>query len=189
MKYIQELTQELGIEAYVLHGWEKDGWLGDDPVIKDPNNNYSRLYSDYQLERIYFLHSLLKKQKEQGIKRTNKKQIESLLFENFGGEVVEIEKNEMTVLPTSIESLIELITNQNRKLQDLEEMVRNQPKIELPEPVDYTDQFQEVKNELKFSQEREEKLISLIEELQDKVESLEEKTQNVGKKPKWKFWE
>lgn len=169
MKSIQKIIEELGVAAHTLHRWEKDGWLGNDPVIKDPKNNNARLYDERQLERIYFLHHHISGKREKGIKKIRREDIESLLFEEFGGEVIEIEKNEIemtTVLPSSMESLMELVANQNKKLAALEEMVRKQVSKELP---DYTEQIQEVKNELKLSQEREEKKDQVIQEMNEKL--------------------
>ncbi|MFY0803610.1 hypothetical protein [Peribacillus frigoritolerans] len=56
------------------------------------------------------------------IKRTDREEVEKLLFEEFGGEVIEIEKNEIemtTVLPNSMESLMELVANQNKKARSV----------------------------------------------------------------------
>ncbi|MDV7763975.1 MULTISPECIES: hypothetical protein [Peribacillus] len=93
-----------------------------------------------------------------------------MLFEEFGGEVIEIEKNEIemtTVLPNSMESLMELVANQNKKLAALEEIIRKQVSKELP---DYTEQIQEVKNELKLSQAREEKKDQVIQDMNEKLD-------------------
>ncbi|MFJ7680439.1 MerR family transcriptional regulator [Peribacillus sp. NPDC097198] len=186
MKYIQEISRELGLKPYVLRRWEEYGWLGPDPVMKDPGNNNSRLYSDTQLERIYYINHKINEQKEKGIQRTDKQQMDRWLLDNFGGEVVEIEKQEIEftqVLPGSMDSLIEVVVNQNKKLLDLESMVREQSKR--PNPKDYTNDFEEMKQQLAFSQEREEKLIGLIEKLQEKVEESEENRKKPEKKGFW----
>lgn len=55
---------------------------------------------------------------------------------------------------------------------------------ELPVSVDHSEVLSEVQIQLKFSQEREEKLIGLIEKLQDDVEELKK----IPPKSRWKFW-
>ncbi|MDV7763974.1 MULTISPECIES: hypothetical protein [Peribacillus] len=49
--------------------------LGNDPVIKDPKKNHSRLYDHHQMERIQFLHAFLEEQKKKGIKRTDREEV------------------------------------------------------------------------------------------------------------------
>jgi len=66
----------------------------------------------------------------------------------------------------------------------MEKIIENLQNKELPAPVDYSQHFEELKNQLKFSQEREEKLIGLIEKLQDDVEELKK----MPPKSRWKFW-
>lgn len=188
MKYIQEVSRQLGQKPYTLRRWEEYGWLGLDPVMKDPGNNNSRLYSDVQLERIYFIDHKIKEQKKKGIPRTDKQQMDKWLLDNFGGEVVEVESREIEltqVLPSSIESLIEAFANQNKKINDLEVMMRKQaerPVAELPIPNDYTKDFEEMKSLLGASHERDGELLKVVEEIplpKDYTEHFEEmKRQN-----------
>ena len=178
---IGKISKELSIETHQLREWEKRSWLGD--VLKDPDNNNQRVYTEEQLKRIHLIHETIQAQREKGIKRTDFAEVEERLLDQFGGEVIKIE-TEMMIHPGSLDQMLELITLQNKKIAELQEMIQNQPKFNLPEPVDHTEQFEELKNELKFSQEREEKLIGLIEKLQEDVEQMKKTPQ----KSRWKFW-
>lgn len=181
---ISEVTKELGIEPHQLHKWEDRGWLGSEPVLKDPDNNGQRIYNEEQLERIRYIQQVIEEQRKKGIKRTNIAKMNERLLDKFGGEVTKRE-SEIMVIPSSFEAFMELIQLQNKKITELEETVRNQSQLQLPQSLeDHMDRLKDMQDELKFSREREEKLISLIERLQDDVEELK----HTPKKSRWKFW-
>lgn len=178
---ISRVTKELNLEAHQLREWEKRDWLGD--VLKDPDNNNQRVYTQEQVERIEFIRDAIAEQREKGFKRTDLQVIEARLLDRFGGEIKKID-TEIMVHPNSMEQIVELIQLQNKKIMELQEIIIQQQQRELPEPVDHSETLSQVQNELKFSAEREEKLLSLVEKLQDDVEKLKE----MPPKSRWKFW-
>lgn len=178
---IGKITKELGIEAHQLHMWEKRDWLGD--VLKDPDSNNQRVYTEEQVKRIHLIHETIQKQREKGIKRTDFEEVEEKLLENFGGEVTKRE-TEVIVHPNSMEQMIEMIGLQQKMMLEMQQQIEKLQNKELPAPVDHSEVLSEVKNQLKFSQEREEKLIGLVEKLQDDVEELKK----MPAKSRWKFW-
>lgn len=120
---INKITKELEIKSFQLHKWEERGWLGTEPVLKDPDNNGQRIYSKQQVEHIDFINEVIKDQKKRGIHRTDPKEMEKLLLEKFGGEVIRKESEELVVLPTTIESFQALLIQQNKDMNALREMV------------------------------------------------------------------
>lgn len=178
---IGKITKELAIEAHQLREWEKRDWLGN--VLKDPDNNNQRVYNDHQIKRIHLIHETIQKQREKGVKRTDFKEVEEKLFEKFGGEVIKRE-TEMTIHPSSMEKIIEMIGLQQKMMMEMQLQIENLQNKELPTSIDYSQDFEEMKSQLKFSQEREEKLIGLIKKLQDDVEEMKRMPQ----KSRWKFW-
>ena len=120
---INKITKELEIKSFQLHKWEERGWLGTEPVLKDPDNNGQRIYSKQQVEHIEFINETIKDQKKRGIHRTDPKEMEKLLLEKFGGEVTRMESEELVVLPTTIESFQGLLFQQNKDINALREMV------------------------------------------------------------------
>jgi DNA-binding transcriptional MerR regulator len=111
---ISKITRELDIKSFQLHKWEERGWLGTEPVLKDPDNNGQRIYSEQQVERIEFIDEVIKDRRERGIHRTDPKEMEKLLLDKFGGEVTRIESKELIVHPTTLESFQELLIQQNK---------------------------------------------------------------------------
>lgn len=165
---ISRITKELQIKLHQLHKWEERGWLGYHPVLKDPEHNGQRVYSEEQVQRIRMIHNNIEDQRKRGIKRTNLAEVEAVLFETFGGEVTRIEKEEMMTVPSSFEDLLEIIRNQNEKIEQLLKTVNSlqQSKIEVK---DYTPVFAEMKKKLEESEEREEKLLLLIGQLKEDI--------------------
>lgn len=178
---IGKITKELAIEAHQLREWEKRDWLG--VVLKDPDNNNQRVYNDHQIERVHLIHEIIQKQREKGFKRTDFTEVEEKLFEKFGGEVTKRE-TEMIVHPGSVEKIIEMIGLQQKLMLEMQQRIESLQNKEIAATVDHSRNFEEMQNQLKFNQEREEKLILLIEKLQDDVEKLEK----MPKKSRWKFW-
>lgn len=176
---ISRVTKELKVPRHQLYKWEERGWLGFETVLKDPKNQGQRIYTAEQVKRIEVIVEEIERQRQQGIKRTDFGRVEEVLLEKFGGEITQIPKAEM-MLPGSVEQIIELMQLQNKKIIELQQM------IEQKEPVpNYEEEFKEVKKELEFSKEREEKLITLIKELQDRVEVMDRQPV----KKTWKFWQ
>lgn len=189
---ISRITKELNIKPHQLHKWEERGWLGYHPVLKDPEHNGQRVYSDEQIQRIRVIHNNIEDQRKRGIKRTNLAEVEEVLLETFGGEVVRIGKEEITVLPSSVEALMELMRNQNEKIMQLQETVERlqQNKIEVK---DHTPVLDEMKKKLEDSEKREEKLLSLIGQLKEDIEDMKNQQASPvltnGKEEKQSFWQ
>ena len=120
---INKITKKLQIKSFQLHKWEERGWLGTELVLKDPDNNNQRVYSKQQVERIEFIDEVIKNQREQGIHRTDPKEMEKLILEKFGGEVTRMEREELVVLPTTIETFQGLLIQQGNEMNALREMV------------------------------------------------------------------
>lgn len=168
---ISKIIKELHIKPHQLHKWEERGWLGYHPVLKDPEHNGQRVYSEEQIQRIRVIHENIEDQRKRGIKRTSMSEVEEVLLEKFGGEVTRIQKEESMVLPSSVEALMELMRNQNEKIMQMQETVERlqQNKIEVK---DHTPALEEMKKKLDDSEQREEKLLSLIGQLKEDMEDI-----------------
>lgn len=177
---ISRLVKELNLEAHQLREWEKRDWLGE--VVKDPRQNHQRVYSEEQVERIQLIAETIQAQRAKGIKRTDFEEVEAKLLDRFGGEVKRIE-TDLVVAPQSLNQIVELLMGQNQKINELQQLVQ-QPKQQYPDPVDHTDVLADMKNELKKSQEREEQLLALVQQLQSDLDELKK----APAKAKWKFW-
>ena len=178
---ISKITRQFEIEPHQLREWEKRGWLGD--VLKDSDSNNQRVYTEHQIKRIQLIHETIKRQRKKGIKRTDIDEVESNLFEEFGGEITKRE-SEVIVHQNTIENMVELISLQQKMILHLQVQVKEIQEKELPVPIDHSEHLESIRQALKFSAEREEKLIDLIKELQDDVERLKE----MPPKSRWKFW-
>lgn len=128
---INKITKELEVKSFQLHKWEERGWLGTEPVLKDPDNNGQRVYSKEQVEHVEFINEVIKDQKKRGIHRTDPKEMEKLLLEKFGGEVTRMESEELVVLPTTIDFFQGLLIQQNKDINALREMVEELAKGQL----------------------------------------------------------
>lgn len=178
---ISRLVKELPLEAHQLREWEKRGWLGE--VVKDPRQNQQRVYTEEQVERIQLIADTIQAQREKGIKRTDLAEVEAKLLERFGGEVKRID-TDLVVSPQSLNQIVELLMGQNQKINELQQLMHQQPKQHLPDPVDHTEVLADMKNELKKSQEREEQLLAIVQQLQTDLDELKK----APAKSKWKFW-
>lgn len=178
---ISRLVKELNLEAHQLREWEKRDWLGE--VVKDPRQNHQRVYTQEQVERIQLIAETIQAQRAKGIKRTDFEEVEAKLLERFGGEVKRID-TDLVVAPQSLNQIVELLVGQNQKISELQQLMQQQPKQQLPDPVDHTEVLTDLKNELKKSQEREEQLLALVQQLQSDLDELK----NAPIKSKWKFW-
>ena len=178
---ISRLVKELPLEAHQLREWEKRGWLGE--VVKDPRQNHQRIYTEEQVERIQLIAETIQAQRAKGIKRTDLAEVEAKLLERFGGEVKRID-TDLVVAPQSLNQIVELLMGQNQKINELQQLMHQQPKQQLPGPVDHTEVLADMKNELKKSQEREEQLLAIVQQLQTDLDELKK----APAKSKWKFW-
>lgn len=178
---ISKITKELEIETHQLREWEKRDWLGN--VLKDPNSNNQRVYNEQQVEKIRLIYETIKAQREKGFKRTNFTEVEDKLLETFGGEITK-RQTEMMIHPGSMEQMIEMIALQQQLIMEMQEKVESLQNKELPVPFDYREQFEDMKNQFKFNQEREEKLLGLVEKLQDDIEELKK----IPPKSRWKWF-
>ena len=178
---ISRIVKELNLEAYQLREWEKREWLGE--VLKDPMQNHQRVYTEEQVERIQLIAETIQAQRAKGIKRTHLEEVEARLLERFGGEVKRID-TDVVVAPQSLNQIVELLMGQNQKINDLQQLIQQQPKNQLPDPVDHTDVLADMKNELRKIQEREEQLLALVQQLQSDLDELKK----APAKSKWKFW-
>ncbi|MBC9720403.1 MAG: MerR family transcriptional regulator [Lactobacillus sp.] len=178
---ISRVTKETGIEAHQLREWEKRHWLGD--VLKDPENNNQRVYTEEQIKRIQLINESIQEQRKHGIKRTDLQAIEEKLLDRFGGEVKKM-NSEVMVHPNSMEQMVEMITLQQKMIVQMQQQLVKLQQKELPAPIDYSETLSEMKNQLKFSEEREERLLELVEKLQNDVEELKK----LPPKQRWKFW-
>jgi DNA-binding transcriptional MerR regulator len=179
---ISRLVKELNLEAHQLREWEKRDWLGE--VVKDPMQNHQRVYTEEQVERIQLIAETIQIQRAKGIKRTDFEEVKAKLVERFGGEVKRINMD-LVVAPQSLNQIVELLMGQNQKITELQQLMQQQSKNQLPEPVDHTDVLVDMKNELKRSQEREEQLLALVQQLKSDLDELKKSSS----KSKWKFWE
>lgn len=188
-KPISEVVKELDVKAHQLHQWETNGWLGPDDVLKDPDLNNQRVYSEQQVDRIRFLKTFFEEKRDQGIKRVAPKMVEEALLEKFGGEVIEIEKNEISVLPSSFEEFQHVMLQQRNMIVELKDMVQQLQQRELPEPAMTKEQAEELFSRL-ASQEKEkneiENEMKLIKEKLDIAVDYIQKQENQEKKSLWK---
>lgn len=178
---ISRIVKELNLEAYQLREWEKRGWLGE--VLKDPMQNHQRVYTEGQVEHIQLVAETIQAQRARGIKRTDFQEVEAKLLERFGGEVKRMD-TDLVVAPQSLNQIVELLMGQNQKISELQQSMQQQPKNQLPDPMDYTEVLDDMKNELKKSQEREEQLLTIVQQLQSDLDELKK----TPAKSKWKFW-
>jgi len=160
---IGKLSKELNIDTHLLREWEKRDWLGD--VLKDPEQNNQRVYSDEQVERIKFIWDIIQEQRKKGFKRTDIKEVEAKLLEHFGGMVQPVETN-IAIRPGSMEQMIELIQMQNKKIDHLESIVTQQDKL-LPGNLE---KLKEVQEELEASKQREENQQEMMNEMNEKLQ-------------------
>ena len=177
---ISRLVKELNLEAHQLREWEKRDWLGE--VVKDPRQNQQRVYTEEQVERIQLIAEAIQAQRAKGIKRTDFEEVEAKLLDRFGGEVKRID-TDLVVAPQSLNQIVELLIGQNQKISELQQLIQ-QPKQQLPDPIDHTEVLSDLKNELKKSQEREEQLLAIVQQLQSDLDELKK----ASPKSKWKFW-
>lgn len=185
---ISKISKELGLKTFQLHKWEERGWLGSEPVLKDPENNNQRVYSEHQAERIRFIHKTITEQRDKGIKRTDFKEMEELLLEKFGGEVTKKEDETLEVLPASVEAFQQLLLNQSKEMAQLRDMVANLQNRELPAPIDHSKEMDEIKSELAESKRREEEMKKNMDDMNEKLQKAVDYILDTEKNTNKSFW-
>ena len=172
---ISWVSKDLGLKTFTLHKWEERGWLGTEPVLKDPNNNNQRVYSEEQMERIRFIKKAIEEQRKKGIKRTDFGEMEKLLLEEFGGEVTTIEEGTLEILPATVEAFQQLLINQNKEMAQLRDMVAQMQLRELPTPVDHTSEIEAIKKQTEgiMTKDQAETLISRLAEEEKSKKEIE----------------
>ena len=179
---ISKITKELDIKPFQLHKWEERGWLGNDPILRNPDENGQRIYNEQQVERIEFIDETIKRQREQKIHRTDPKEMDKLLLEKFGGEVTRMESEELVVFPKTIESFQGLLVQQSQEMNAMRETIEQLAKGQV-ELRDYIEKS--LPNRVQLEEHDRELLLSLKETLEAK-DQLAITTSE--KKKWWKFW-
>lgn len=170
VKYINEVTREFGIEHHTLRNWEDKGFLG--VVHKD--FTHGRYYDEDQLKRIKVIQDVVKEQQEKGMKRTDFKQVERALLDEFGG-LVEVMPSSVPATPETFTNLLMKLEKQDKQIQDLQQMVLELTKATkaIPAPVDHTDEIKQIKEKTDgmMTKEQADALLErLAEEKKEKTE-------------------
>lgn len=168
VKYINEITREFGIEHHTLRNWEEKGYLGT--VERD--FTHGRMYDEEQIKRIECIQKVVQDQQAKGMKRTDFKEVERVLLEEFGG-MVETRPQSIPATPEVFTNMILKLEKQDKQIEALQQMVMELTKAtkELPNPVDHTSEIQEIKERAEgiMTKEQGEQLLSrLAEERKDK---------------------
>lgn len=172
MKPISQVVKELKIKPHALHLWESRGWLGDEPVLKDPSRNNQRVYNEEQLERIAFIAEEIGQQKREGFARTDIVRMEEKLLDKFGGLVkVEKEEVELSMMPSTAEQWLRELQLQTKEVASTSE------KMSILE--DKLNETYAVIEKLREDNEKKDKKLDEI------IRHLESKEQ--AKKPWWRF--
>lgn len=150
---IGKVVKELGVKPHMLHKWEERGWLGYEPVLKDPDNNNQRVYTEEQLERIRFIQGLIEDQRERGIKRTDFDEVENELLERFGGEIVP-QKEETSLLPSTVEEFHHLLLQNNKMLADMMEQSKKREEEMATLVAEQKKEKAKLENELKLFKDK-----------------------------------
>lgn len=177
---IGRVTKELGIKPHMLHKWEERGWLGYEPVLKDPEANNQRVYSKEQLERIRFIHGLIEDQRERGNKRTDFSEVEKALLETFGGELIPV-KEETSLLPSTVDEFHHLMLQNNKMLGEMMDEHRKAQEAMSKKLDDVLLRFEETESE-------KEKLENELRLLKDKLDIAVDYIQKQEQEEKKGFW-
>src|SRR4051794_24572122 len=118
VKYINEITREFGIEHHTLRNWEEKGYLG----IVERDFTHGRMYDEEQIKRIECIQKVVQKQQAKGMKRTDFKDVERVLFEEFGG-MVETRPQSIPATPEVFTNMILKLEKQDKQIEALQQMV------------------------------------------------------------------
>lgn len=142
MKYINEVTREKGIEHHSLRSWEDKGFLGT--VQRD--FTHGRMYDEEQIKRIERIQEVVLKQQKKGMKRTDFKEVDRVLTEEFGG-IMTVREPNIPATPETFTNMLLKFEKQDKQIQELQQMVLELTKItkELPTPVDQSAEIQSIK--------------------------------------------
>lgn len=124
MKPISQIVKELKIKPHQLHLWEQRGWLGIDPVLKDPQRNNQRVYNAEQIKRIDFIVVELEQQKKEGFTRTDMRRMEEKLLDAFGG-LSKLPREELSIamLPSTADEWLQFFQMQTKGMVEVQEIV------------------------------------------------------------------
>lgn len=172
VKYINEITREFGIEHHTLRNWEEKGYLG----IVERDFTHGRMYDEEQIKRIECIQKVVQNQQAKGMKRTDFKEVERVLLEEFGG-MVETRPQSIPATPEVFTNMILKLEKQDKQIEALQQMVMELTKAtkELPNPVDHTSEIQEIKERTEgiMTKEQGEQLLSKLAEERKGKEEME----------------
>ncbi|MET3690438.1 DNA-binding transcriptional MerR regulator [Priestia megaterium] len=118
VKYINEVTREYKLEHHTLRNWEEKGLLG----VVERDFTYGRMYDEEQLRRIQCIHEVVKKQQEKGLKRTDFREVERVLLDEFGGMIQERPPS-VPASPETFTNMLVKMSAQEKEIQRLQQMV------------------------------------------------------------------
>lgn len=163
IKYINEITREFGIEHHTLRNWEDKGYLGT--VERD--FTHGRMYDEDQIKRIELIQKVVSEQQAKGMKRTDFKEVERVLLEEFGG-MVEVKPSSIPATPEAFTNMLLKFEKQDKQIQALQQMVLDLTKItkELPQPANQSAEINEIKERTEgmMTKAQADALISRLEE-------------------------
>lgn len=188
MKYINEITREFGIEHHTLRNWEEKGYLG----VVERDFTHGRMYSEEQIERIKTIQQTVLKQKEQGLKRTDFKEVERTLMDKFGG-VVEVRPQSIPASPEMLTNLLIRLEKQDKENQEMRHLILELTKItkELPKPLEPAmtkDQADELLTRFTEQEKEKKEIENEMKLLKDKLDIAVEYIQNQEIKGKSSIW-
>ena len=158
IKYINEVTRQFGIEHHILRNWEEKGLLG----VVERDFTHGRMYDEEQLRRIQCIRDVVKKQQEKGMKRTDFREVERVLLEEFGG-VIEERPPSVPMAPETFTNMLVKMNNQEKEMQRLQQMMMDLTKVT-------AEQLQHMNAELTKSREENETLKQYLGEKLDQRE-------------------
>lgn len=144
IKYINEITREYGIEHHTLRNWEDKGFLG----VVEKDFTHGRMYSEDQIRRIESIQKVVMNQQSKGMKRTDFKEVERVLLDEFGG-MVEVKPSNIAATPETFTNLLLKLEKQDEQMRALQQMVLDLTQItkELPVPVDPSSEIQALREQ------------------------------------------
>lgn len=181
IKYINEVTREFGIEHHTLRNWEEKGYLGQ--VERD--FTHGRMYDEDQIRRIQCIQGVVKKQQEKGAKRTDFREVERALLEEFGG-LIEERPPSVPTSPEAFTNMLVKMNSQEKQIQQLQQMVKDLTQAT-------AEQLKDMQDELVKSREETEELKRYLgEKLEQRdqllLETVRNQQEQQNEKPKTGFF-